>query len=320
MIVTRTRLMLIGAAAVLLVLAAACGGALDNGEESGDSGGAASAPAFNSLDIAGDEPAVARSEAQADGEYAYSDSYDSEAEAPRGEGPGSAPQLQGLLDRKIIQSTSVDIEVADVGRDFQEIIRIAQTAGGFVDGSTFSNVEDQQSADITIRVPSDRYQDVLAQLRTMGTVTQESSDSNDVTEEFTDLEARIRTLEATEQRYLELLSQAKTIDEILTVQDRLDGVRGQIEQVQGRINLLEHLTDLGTITVHLRMPSEGTEDPADEGGIHPLEVAADAWQLSLDTLTGIAAGALAVAAFSWWLIPPLAVVGFTSRWWVKRRP
>ena len=156
----------------------------------------------------------------------------------------------------------------------------------------------------------------------MGTVTSESSDANDVTEEYTDLQARLRTLNATEQRYLELLGQANTINEILTVQDRLDFVRGQIEQVLGRINLLEHLTDLATITVHLRPETLIVEAIVDEGGgnLNPLESASAAWETSLDALRVVAAVALIIVVFSWWLAPPLAALALAARWWATRRP
>jgi hypothetical protein len=237
-------------------------------------------------------------------------------------GPGGAsalaPELQSLLDRKIIQSTSIDIHVDEVGRYFTDIISIATTAGGFVASSTFSNVDNEQVADLTIRVPSDRYQSVLIQIRDMGEVQRESSDANDITEEFTDLQARLTTLQATERRYLELLAEADGINEILLVQDRLDFVRGQIEQIQGRINLLENLTDLTTITVHLR-PEAAVVEPV-PGGDDPLDAAASAWGASLDVLQGIATGILVAGAFSWWLVPPLALMAIATRWWLGRRP
>ena len=226
------------------------------------------------------------------------------AGAPGGEQPAPDPKLQGLVDRKIIQSTSVDVEVEEVGRNFQEVIRLAETFGGHVVSSSFSQVDDEQVADLTIRVPHDRYQEALNKIRLMGEVLNEKSDGNDVTEEYTDLQARLRTLEATERRYLELLAQANGVEEILLVQDRLDVVRGQIEQVQGRINLLDGLTELSTITVHLR----------------PLAAGAKAWEYSLQALRGLAAAGLAVAAFSWWLLPPLAALGIGIRWWLSRRP
>ncbi len=312
---TRTRLILVGIVAVL-VLAAACNAASDDGEEAS---APEAVPGLGDVDSGGprdERSAVLPTGEPADGE---SESY-AVSQGDPANGPSSDPKLQGLLDRKIIQSTSIDVEVEDVGRDFQEIVRIAETAGGFVASSAFSNVDGEQAADVTIRVPGDSYQEVLAQIRSMGLVTQESSDANDVTEEYTDLQARLRTLEATEQRYLDLLAQANTIDEILTVQDRLDGVRGQIEQVQGRINMLDHLTDLGTITIHLRPPASGEAATDDDGTPRPLEAAARAWELSLDTLLALASAALAVAAFSWWLLPPLAILGVGTRWWLNQRP
>ena len=239
--------------------------------------------------------------------------------APPGGASVLAPELRSLLDRKIIQSTSIDIHVDDVGFYFQEIISIATANGGFVASSTFANVDDEQVADLTIRVPSDRYQSVLIRIRDMGEVQRESSDANDVTEEFTDLQARLTTLQATERRYLELLAEADGINEILLVQDRLDFVRGQIEQIQGRINLLENLTDLTTITVHLRPEAAAVVAPApDSEG--PLDAAASAWGASLDVLRGIVTGILVAGAFSWWLVPPLVLMAIATRWWLGRRP
>jgi hypothetical protein len=306
MTLTRTRLGIIAIIGALIVLSIACGSALSDREGDGAAGN--SSLGSGNLAVSG----------QTEGEPAAFSANDALREGSAPGGSAGEENLQGLLDRKIIQSTSIDIAVEEVGRNFQEIIRIAETAGGFVASSTFSNVDDEQVADLTIRVPSDRYQDVLAQIRGMGEVEREGSDANDVTEEFTDRQARLRTLEATERRYLELLAEADGINEILLVQDRLDGVRGQIEQVQGRINLLENLTDLATITVHLRPPAVGAEPPAD--GNSPLEAAAAAWDLSLDTLRALATGILVTAAFSWWLVPPLAAFGIGARWWLRRRP
>ena len=324
---TRTRLVLIAIASTLIILVTACGAALDGG---GDDGDTASLPQYGAVE---DDGSTASSfGAQGADEFdavgagqrlSSQDADNAPGAAPAIPGAASAQsqQLPNILDRKIIQSTSVDIEVEEVGGSFQDIIRFAETAGGFVASSSFSNRDEEQIADVTIRVPANQYQSVLANIRGMGTVTTESSDANDVTEEYTDLQARLRTLSATEQRYLELLGQANTINEILTVQDRLDVVRGQIEQVLGRINLLEHLTDLATITVHLRPPAAVVEAPADDGGgVNPLESASAAWETSLDALRVVAAVALVIVVFSWWLVPPLAALALVARWLLGRRP
>ncbi len=322
MTLTRTRLILAAVVGTIVLLAAACAGGLGEGDgaDRSEKPGVSADPSIQNSDGTL-EYLLDGSEAVPPGVPGeLEDSLAGEAGTDgTGEAPTQDADLQGLLDRKIIQSTSVDITVEEVGRNFQEIIRIAETAGGFVASSTFSNVDDQQIADITIRVPGDKYQDVLAQIRGMGEVAQESSDANDVTEEYTDLQARLRTLQATEQRYFELLGEANEINEILQVQDRLDTVRGQIEQVQGRINLLDHLTDLATISVHLRPESAVVAAPTGGGGVHPLAAAASAWETSLEALRGLAAAALVVAVFSWWIVPPLAALGISARWWLGRR-
>ena len=308
----RIRGLLIVIGTVVALIAIGCGGELD-GEAPSE--GAPQPPVADS----GGEPRSADIDGAGNVDAAGGAPSEGPAGAPAGgDAPIPDPKLQGLVDRKIIQSTSVDVEVEEVGRNFQEVIRLAETFGGHVVSSSFSQVDDEQVADLTIRVPHDRYQEALNKIRLMGEVVNEKSDGNDVTEEYTDLQARLRTLEATERRYLELLAQANGIEEILLVQDRLDVVRGQIEQVQGRINLLDGLTELSTITIHLRPLAAGAEPGG--GGPHPLEAGAKAWEYSLQALRGLAAAGLAVAAFSWWLLPPLAALGIGVRWWLSRRP
>ena len=322
----RTPLIILGIVGALIVLGVVLAGVLRDGDGGDAVDGDTNAVGSPDVIVQGNDGARASAEGKLSisqnlsaGRTSGIASYGFDAsQAPPGEASALALELQSLLDRKIIQSTSIDIHVDHVGFYFQEIISIATTAGGFVASSTFSNVDDEQVADLTIRVPSDRYQNVLIRIRDMGEVQRESSDANDVTEEFTDLQARITTLQATERRYLELLAEADGINEILLVQDRLDFVRGQIEQIQGRINLLENLTDLTTITVHLR-PEAAAVAPAPDGE-GPLDAAASAWGASLDVLRGIATGLLVTGAFSWWLVPPLALMAIATRWWLGRRP
>jgi len=311
MVSKRLRLILIGlAGSAILLGAAACSGALDSGKSSNSNGARSEGSLSKSLDAA----------APANGSV-QSSLPSGSAGAPASSVPAgqtqSDPKLQGLFDRKIVQTTSVDVGVKEVGRAFTDISSAAESAGGFVAGSAFSNVDKKQVADLTIRVPADQYQAVLAKIRGMGEVSNEKTDANNVTEEYTDVQARLRTLQATEQRYLDLLAKAETINDILTVQDRLDGVRGQIEGLQGRVNLLDHLTDLATITVHLEPIGAATGGGG--GGTHPIEAAQAAWQHSLDALRGLATVALVVAAFSWWLVPPAVVAVFSTRWWMNRR-
>ncbi len=225
-------------------------------------------------------------------------------------GSGGAPNpLPSTLDRKIIQTATLTISTDEVSKKFEDVQNIAASAGGFVASSSFGNAGEKQTASITIRVPGDSYQRALSDLRKIGDVKGEQSGANDVTEEFTDLQSRLRNLQATEAQYVQFLLKAQNINEVLTVQDRLNSTRAEIEQVQGRLNLVQHQTDLATITVHLDPPVIARVDkPKTNASSGPLEVAADSFQASLTVLLGITTVALAVAAFSWWLIP-LAIIG-----------
>lgn len=224
-------------------------------------------------------------------------------------GGGAPNPLPSTLDRKIIQTATLTITTDEVSKKFEDVQNIAASAGGFVASSSFGTAGDRQTASITIRVPGDSYQRALSDLRKLGDVKGEQSGANDVTEEFTDLQSRLRNLQATEAQYVQFLLKAQNINEVLTIQDRLNSTRAEIEQVQGRLNLVQHQTDLATITVHLDPPVVAKVDnPKADTSSGPLEVAADSFQASLTVLVGIATVALAVAAFSWWLVP-LAIGG-----------
>jgi hypothetical protein len=215
-------------------------------------------------------------------------------------------------DRKIVQTASLRLQVKEVGGSFEEVGRIATGVGGFIASSNFSFQGEDQVASMTVRVPSDRYQEVLSQLRRLGErVDSEASNASDVTEEYSDLQARLRNLEATETQMLQLLSQARNVNEILQVQDRLNSLRSEIERVKGRIALLDKLGDLATITVHLRpvVASSGGG-----GGSLGGEVS-EAWDASIEFLGEIAGGVVTAVVFLWWL-PIVAVPGYVvaQRW------
>lgn len=277
------RAILLPAVVLLAVAASACGG--ETGVETGAGGSsrdAAAPPAAEGEDVSA-QP-----------------------------GTGSSSQVNGaLLERKITQTASMTLQVEDVAQAFQEVSRIASGAGGFLGSSSFSNQGDEQVASVTIRVPAARYQDVLASLRGLATkVEREESQATDVTEEYTDLGSRLRNLRAAETQYLGFLERAKDIGEVLQVQDRLNTVRADIETVQGRINLLDNLSDMSTITVHLRPESAAG---AGGGQANPAEAARAAWDASLTTLRGLATAVVAIAAFSWWMVPILIALAWVGR-------
>lgn len=239
------------------------------------------------------------------------------AEGPASGGPASTDPLGSASDRKIIQNASLQVQVKDVGAAFTEAGRIASAAGGFVASSSFSHAGKDRMATITVRVPVSQYAETMAQLRQLGAkVESETSSANDVTEQYSDLGARLRALDATEGQLLQLLGQARNVAEVLQVQDRLNAVRAEIERVKGRMLLLDKLTELATITVQLAPIAAGAGSTETDLG----RTVREAWDNSLGFLTAVAGAVLTVAVFSWWIV----ALGIPAAWvasrWLRARP
>ena len=234
--------------------------------------------------------------------------------APSGETGDQAVTSTGLspsdqsLDRKIIQNTSLDLQVEDVSGAYQKVATIADAAGGYVLDSSSSANQDQPQANLTIRVPASQLDAVLKELRGLAVkVENESSKAQDVTEQYTDLQARLHSAQAVEARYLDLLDRAQTIDDVLKVQDRLAPARLEVEQIQGQINVMDKLSSMATISVSLSTQPA----PVSSSSSHPdpLAAAGAGWESSLTFLRAVGVGVLAVGVFLWWWLPIAIVAG-----------
>lgn len=170
--------------------------------------------------------------------------------------------------RDLILTANVSFRSADPWATADRVRAIASGLGGDLLGLSQTGSGDQRSALVTIRVPSDRFDDALGQLKKLdGEVVTSSVDAKDVTDQFVDVQARLAALKAQEQQYLTLLARANTVDEILKVQGVLVTTRTQIEQLQGQVNSLKTRIDFSTITMSITpivtVPSQpvGTWDP-----------------------------------------------------------
>jgi len=232
-------------------------------------------------------------------------------------GSGGDYQVPQGLGRTVIRNGQLQLQVESVSTTFDRVRLATEAAGGYVADSSISGRDQYQSAWLTIRIPADRFAQVVTELQGLAVVVDGfSTNSQDVTEEYADLQATIRNLKAVESQYLELLGRAQDIGEVLQVQDRLNQVRLQIDQVQGRINLLDQLTSLATLTVYLTPVSDVVDtEPSDSIG----DAVREAWEASLDTLESIARGVLVAVVYSWWIIPLLLVGGLVARRALARR-
>ncbi len=176
-----------------------------------------------------------------------------------------ADQSQSMaeaMNRKILRNADLTLEVAAPTEAQRKITSIAESLGGFV---VTSESKQRQSADaarpelevtLVIRVPAPQFGIALEQIRSAGSrVIQEKITGQDVTEEFIDLEARLKTQKALESQFLEIMKQANKVSDALEVQRQIAEVRTEIEKLEGRKRFLENRASLSTITVNLQSPT-----------------------------------------------------------------
>ncbi len=185
---------------------------------------------------------------------------------------GSGAIAAAAIERLIIKNGDLALRVEDVPAAIAAVSTLASEAGGFVVSSSTSGLERDLRAYITIRVPAERFETTLNQLEALAVrVLSHSVSGSDVTEEFVDLEARLRNLEATRDRLLDMLNKATRVQDALDVNLALSDVQGQIEQIQGRMRFLSESAAMSTINVSLE-PVPVTP-VLDEDGWQPIQVA-----------------------------------------------
>jgi hypothetical protein len=171
---------------------------------------------------------------------------------------GNLPSVSS--DRMIVRNGYMSLTVKDVAASRDDIAQLAVGLGGYVVSTSFSGRDKEFRGSITIRVPDEKFEPALAQLRKLAVKVQsESTSSQDVTEEYTDLTSRLKNAQATESQYLALLAKATTVEDILKIQDKLSQTRNTIEQIKGRMQYLEKQASMSLITVYLE--PDGSESP-----------------------------------------------------------
>ncbi|MCZ6530188.1 MAG: DUF4349 domain-containing protein [Chloroflexi bacterium] len=177
-------------------------------------------------------------------------------------------------DRVVIRTANLSIVVPEPSASVQEIADLANELGGFVVSSnvfqTFfseANVSAER-ASITIRVPAERLDEALEAIKDGATEIQsENTSGQDVTQEFTDLQSRLRNLEAAEEQLLEIMSSAEETEDVLQVFETLRRVSEEIEVIKGRIQYISESARLSAISVEL-IPDVAAQ-PLEIGGYRP---------------------------------------------------
>lgn len=225
---------------------------------------------------------------------------------------GPVANLAAPDTRKVIANANMDLVVADTQEAVDAIEALVQELGGYIANAnlykaSYSGQEMLQGT-ITLRIPADRLEEALKRLADLAVdVRSENIDRQDVTDQYSDIEAQLRNLQATENELRELLAEVRarpnaTPEDILAVHRSLTEIRGQIEQLQGRKNLLDNQIAFSTVTVTL-IP-DAANRPVVEEGWRPAVVARDALRALVNTMEFLGNVAIWLSIY----VLPLAIV------------
>lgn len=177
-----------------------------------------------------------------------------EAEAPvAGTARGAAPAAVVPTDgARVVKKGAIALVVDDrqVTPTLTRVQGLAKAAGGTVAGGRTEETGSTPSGSVTLRVPVDAFETVVAQVRGLpGEVRASTTSGQDVTAQYADLEAQLRTLKAARERFLTILERANSIGDVLSVQQRVDEVTGRIDRLEGQRRVLADQSDTATLEV-----------------------------------------------------------------------
>jgi hypothetical protein len=219
----------------------------------------------------------------------------------------SLATLEAGAGQKVMKEAVLDLEV-EKGKFQSQFDRAQQLAGlygGYVlsSNSAASGEEDViESGTVAIRVPAGSFDKMMAEARKLGEVKYENTQTQDVTEEYTDLQARITNQQAYVNSVLALLTKAKTIDEILQVQQTLTYAQQELEQLKGRMQYLEGHTSFSTLTMNIRETGAEVTTEGEWGFGQALK---DALHNVVDAFSAVVRGL-------GWLIPIVIILGIVA--------
>jgi hypothetical protein len=241
--------------------------------------------------------------------------------ASKAAGEGAAPgdgSDQAPVDRMIIWNADLQLRVKDAAEAMGLVQGVAREMGGYTISTETWLQNDQTYARVSLRVPADRFDEAMQRLRGLAIeVTHESANSEDVTDEYVDLKSRLRHLEAKEAQLLTFLDKAEDTEAVLAVYDQLSQTQLEIEQIKGRMEYLEKLSAMATISVTLS--PEEPEPVVVQEGWRPGRTLREAARALVSTLQVLGNAAIWFAIYVLPVLVLIALPVVLIVWLLRRR-
>jgi hypothetical protein len=245
--------------------------------------------------------------------YAAGSDYDAE-EAAYSYSEDSL-MVQETQIRMVIKNASLSIVVEDPSASLEMISAMAESLGGYVVTSNLYQAQvdsglEYPEASVTIRVPAEKLDQALGEIKSgAGEVLSENVSGQDVTQEYTDLESRLRNLERAEDQLAEILEASYDTDDVLSVYNRLVEIREQIEVIKGQMKYYEQSAAMSSISVYIQ--ANEAVQPLKIGNWQPVGVAKKAIQALINTLKTLANALIWIGLY---ILPVALILFFPVRW------
>tara|TARA_R110002049_G_scaffold307558_3_gene508409 strand:- start:625 stop:1407 length:783 start_codon:yes stop_codon:yes gene_type:complete len=173
--------------------------------------------------------------------------------------PVTNQEKKETIERKLIKEGNVSFETKNVNETRKNIFEAVNKFKGYISSDQEYKSSDRKSNTVIIRIPADNFDNLLNDA-TQGIEKFDSKDIKvkDVTEEFLDIQARVKTKKELELRYIELLKKAKNVTEILEIEKQIGQLRSEIESIEGRLTYLKARVSFSTLTMtfYERIPNQ----------------------------------------------------------------
>lgn len=228
-------------------------------------------------------------------------------------------QVTNMSDRMVIYTANLSIQVNSYTEAISSIQQELQTNNGYMVSTNSYSVEDESmEGTITVRIPQENFQEFLKTVENESIkVIDESINGQDVTEEYVDLESRLKSKQVVEKRLLEFMEKAEKTEDLLKISNDLAAVQEEIEQIKGRMNYLDNQVSLATITIHIQESMVNVPDLEN----NDLNTWNETKKQFMETLNFVIRAISSVIVFIVGSIPVLIVLGgiLIAIWFILKR-
>ena len=162
-----------------------------------------------------------------------------------------------VADRKLIKTVNMDVETREYDKLLSAVENKVTELGGYIEsldaynGSTYYSYRSTRNANLTIRIPKDRLEEFQNTVSELGNVTSRSENVQDVTLTYVDLQSHRDALRTEQERLLQLLEQAESVEDIITIEQRLSDVRYQLESMESQLRSYDNRVDYSTVYLYI---------------------------------------------------------------------